>query len=95
MSRKHQRSVLRLDQPDLSRSKAHRLTLFLLVSSADYFCKNSLDPDQARQFDTLIVFLKELFEKVGFGKKISRQQKAGSFSRGPRVNNQILPCIGK
>ena len=46
---------------------------------------NSLDPDQARQivrsdldpkpFDTLMVFLKEIFKKVDFV-KISRRQKS-------------------
>ena len=46
---------------------------------------NSLDPDQARQivrsdldpkpFDTLMVFLKEIFKKVDF-EKISRRQKS-------------------
>ena len=46
---------------------------------------NSLDPDQAKQnigpdldpncFDTLVVFLKELLEKVGFekNKQVTRQ----------------------
>ena len=56
---------------------------------------NSLDPDLALQnvqpdLDpiclTLIVFLKEFFEKVDF-EKISRQQKRGKkFPRWQRVN---------
>ena len=50
---------------------------------------NSLDPDQARQhvgpdldpklFDTLMVFLKEFFEKVDF-EKISRREKKHEWS---------------
>ena len=35
------------------------LTLYLLVSSADNFCKQG-----SKLFDTLMVFLKEIFEKV-------------------------------
>ena len=62
------------------------LTLYLQVLFADYFCKQ-FGPRSGRTkrqawsasnlFDTLIVFLKELFEKVNFEKKNSRQQKMG------------------
>ena len=54
-------------------------TLYLLVSSADNPFANSLDPDQDRQsgsklYDTLMVLLKEFFEKDVFEKK---QQNVG------------------
>ena len=54
-----------------------RIRVNVLLSSADNFCEQ-LDPDQDRQnvgpdldpncFDTLMVFLKEYFEKVDFEK---------------------------
>ena len=50
--------------------------LYLLVSSADNFCKQF----GSNLFDTLIVFQKEIFEKDDF-KKISRRQKAGKISQ--------------
>ena len=58
------------------------LTLCLLVSSATF--ANTLDPDQAQQnvepgldpnCSTLMVFLKEFFEKVDF-ENMSRRQKS-------------------
>ena len=55
------------------------------MSSADIF-PNSLEPDQARQnvgpksgpklFDTLMVFLKGIFEKVDFEKKSADDKKS-------------------
>ena len=51
------------------------LHLYLLVSSADNFCK---------QFDTLVIFLKESFEKVDF-EKISRRQKVGKKLPGGKA----------
>ena len=55
------------------------------MSSADSLLGNKFDPDQARQnirpdldknmFDTLVIFLKDLFlENSNFEKNISRQQ---------------------
>ena len=52
---------------------------------------NSLDPDQARAcsgsklFETLIVFLKEFFEKVDFKKNQQTTKKREKFPRGQRV----------
>ena len=63
------------------------LTHYLLLSSADNLC-NSLDPDQARQkctkcrawsgfklFDTVIVFVKELFDNVNSEKSADGRKK--------------------
>ena len=53
------------------------LTLYLLVSSADNFCKKigpRLGPDSDPKCSTLIIFLIEFFEKVDF-EKIRQQKK--------------------
>ena len=44
------------------------------MTSADNLSKG-LDPDQARQNDTLMIFLKEFFEKVDFEKKSADNKK--------------------
>ena len=81
----------------LSLLKMGKLVFLNSFNACGDFCRlliafaNSLDPDQDRLFDTLIVFLKEFFEKkINFEKscgililflkeinfeKISRQQK--------------------
>ena len=60
------------------------LTLYLLVSSADNFCKQlgsrsgnpkHRDWSGSKQFDTLMAFLKEFFKKCDF-EKIRRRQKS-------------------
>ena len=72
------------------------LTLCLLVSSADNFCKQ-IGPrsgplkrwywSESKLFDTQMVFLKEFFEKLIL-KKISRRQKGmNNFPGGQRVKN--------
>ena len=66
-----------------------KLTLYLLVLSADPAVDNLCKQFRPRSgptkcwacsgpkiFDTLMVCLKEVFEKVDFTKKISRRQKA-------------------
>ena len=66
----------------------------LLLSAATYRLlitfANSLDPNQddKRPFDTLAVFLKELFEKVNFEKVSRRQQKHGQLPsmQGVKIN---------
>ena len=52
-----------------SHAAAHILTYFLIVSSADNFCKHSV------LFDTLEVFLKDFFENVNFEEKKSADEK--------------------
>ena len=47
----------------------YSLTLCLLVWSADNFCKQFGPKSWSKLFDTLMVFLKEFFEKVDFEKK--------------------------
>ena len=60
------------------------LTLYILMSSADIFCKqfrtrSGPTKRQAQSgsklFDTLMVFLKEFFEKVDFEKKQQTTKK--------------------
>ena len=60
------------------------LTLCLLVSSADNLCKpfgprsgrtECLARSECKLFDTLIVFLKEFFQKVDFEKKSADNKK--------------------
>ena len=60
------------------------LTLYLLLSSVDNLCKQfgsssgSLkcpSSSRSRQFDTLILFLKEFFEKVDFEKKSAEDRE--------------------
>ena len=62
------------------------LTLYLLVSSADNFCKQFLP--RSSLFDTKMVFLKEFFEKVDFEKnqQTTKKKKHEKFPRGQRVN---------
>ena len=45
---------------------------------------NSLEPDQA--LETLMVLLKEFFDKVDFEKIKRRKKKLKKFPRGQRVN---------
>ena len=74
--------ILHIDIPSVLPLFVNSLPVSGILSSADNLC-NSLEPDQARQdvrpdLDpnclTLIVFLKELFEKLFF-KKISADDK--------------------
>ena len=67
----------------------------ILMSSADNFCKQfgprsglteRRDISGSKLFDTLIVFLKELFEKVDFEKSQQTTKNVGKFPRGQRVN---------
>ena len=57
------------------------LTLYLLVSSADNFCKQfgptkSRASSRSNLFDTPMVFLKEFFQKVDFEKKSADHKKS-------------------
>ena len=70
------KNTIRVEIIDISR-KRHSLTLYLLVSSADKFCKQfgpRLGPTTCRAwsgsklFDALMVFLKEVFEQVDYEK---------------------------
>ena len=70
------------------------LTCYLLVSSADNFCKQFgpwSGPTKRRtwsgsnQFDTQMVFLKDFFEKVNLEKNLRKQKKHDNFSRGQRI----------
>ena len=70
------------------------LTLYLLMSSADNFCKQfgpSTGPTECRArsgsklFDTLIKFLKKYFEKSDFEKNQKTTKKVGKSHRGQRV----------
>ena len=63
---------------------------------------NSLDPDQARlnvgpdlgpDCLTLMVFLKEFFEKVDFEKKISQQQSMQHYLEGIELKTQDTEMI--
>ena len=80
----------RLSADNTSRQRVERylmiecLTLYPLVSSADNLCKQfgpRSGPTEhwarsgSKLFDTLMVFLKEFFEKIDFGKKISADDK--------------------
>ena len=58
------------------------------MSSADNLNANSLDPNQARQNVTLIVFLKEYLEKDDYEKNQQMTKKACIFFNYPegRVN---------
>ena len=71
------------------------LTLFLLVAPADNFCKQlgpRSGPTKCRAlswsklFDTLMVFLKESFEKVDFEKNQQTTKKHEKLPRGQKVN---------
>ena len=74
------------------------LNLYLLVSSADNFCKQ-LGPRSgpikpwarsgSKLFDTLMVFLKEIFKKKLILKRISRRQKSMQNLPGGK---KFRPC---
>ena len=61
----------------------YSVTLCLLVSAADEFCKQ-FEPrlglikrhalSESKSFDTLLIFLKEIFEKINILKKSSIRQ---------------------
>ena len=51
------------------------LTLYLLLSSADNFCKQFGPRSGSKLFDTPMVFLKEFFKKVDFEKKHQTTKK--------------------
>ena len=64
------------------------------MSSADNLkIANSLDPDQARHlsnlFDTLMVFLKEFFEKVYFEKSADDNKRVKNYSVGRELLNRV------
>ena len=67
------------------------LTLYLLAAT---FCRllitfaSGLETEGSKSFDTLIVFLKDFFEKVNFWKKVSiRQQKHEKLPSLQRVKS--------
>ena len=75
------------------------LTLYLLVLSADIFCKHvgtRSGPTKRRArsgsklFDTLMVFLKEFFENVDFEINQQTTKEHEQFPRGQRVNKGIV-----
>ena len=75
------------------------LTHYLLVTSADNFCKqfgprSGLLERQtwsgSNLFDTQMVFLKEFLEKVDFEKNQQTTKKHDIFLRGQRVKTLIL-----
>ena len=74
--------------------------LYLLVSSADIFCKQfgtRSGPTSCRAcsgsklFDTLMVFLKESFERLILKTISRRQKKHKKFPRGQRVKGGHCP----
>ena len=74
------------------------LTLYLLESSADNFCKQfgprsgstkCLALSGSKLFDTLVVFLKEFFKKVDFEKYQQTTTKDEKFPTGQIVKFQI------
>ena len=75
------------------------LTLYLLVLSADKFCKQFGRRSGTKLFDSLMVFMKEFFEKVDFeriDKKFPREQsikKLFLFTTG--MNMQFVILISK
>ena len=54
---------------------------------------NRLDPDQSGSnlFDTLMVFLKESFIKIGFEKNQQRQKSGKNFQGGKELT--LLPSV--
>ena len=62
------------------------------MSSAHKITANRLDTDQARQnlFDTLMVFLKEFFEKVDFEKKSANDKEACKIFPGGK---ELTCCL--
>ena len=86
-----------LQYPPLPRVIAHHpLTLNLLVPSADNFCKQfgpRSGPTNGRAwsgfklFDTLMVFLKEFFEKADFERNQQTTKKHEKFSVGKELND--------
>ena len=79
------------------------LTLYLLVSSADNLCKQYRSrwapafcqaSSGSKLFASVMVILKEFFEKVSFEKKIWRQQKRmQNYPIGKELNNSYLTFI--
>ena len=66
-------------------------------------CENSFDPDHAWQnsawsgsklFDTLMVFLKDVFEKVNFNKKSTEDKKACKITQHAKSNWSFLGSYG-
>ena len=56
--------------------KTELLTVYLLVSSADIFCKQfGTRSGPTKLFDTLMVFWNEFFKKVNFEKEIQQNSK--------------------
>ena len=68
--------------PDVVPNSLQRLTLHLLVLSADNFCKQF--GSRSKLFDTLVVFMKEFFEKVDFEKNKQTTKKKKKFPGGSR-----------
>ena len=77
-------------------------TLCLLVSSADNFylqfgpssgATKCLAWSKSKLFDTLIVFLKEFFEKVDFEKITIRQKNMEKFPAGKELTCNMLFCL--
>ena len=73
-------------------------TLYLLVSSADNFCKQFGPRSGPRKrlawsgsnlFDTLMVFLEEFFEKVDFENNQQTTKKHENLRRGQRVKANL------
>ena len=70
------------------------ITLYLLVSSADNFCKQFVPrSSESKLFETLMVFLNEFFKKADV-EKISRQQKKKKHMQNfPAVNKLNIPQL--
>ena len=80
----------------MSRIPISHLTLYLLITFA-----NSLEPDQARQYVgsdlgsnclTMVVFLKEFFQKVNFEKKTADDKKHAKFPNRQKNLNAHIFC---
>ena len=68
-------------------------TLYLLVSSADNFCKQFGSRSGSDLFDTQLVFLKEYFEEVYFEKNQQTTKKHGNFP-GDNELKEHVPLLG-
>ena len=82
------------------RPQTEHLTLYLLASSADNFCKQfgpRSGPTKCRAlsgsklFDTLMVFLKEFFKKVDFEKYQQTKKKMKNFPGDKELNFTLNP----
>ena len=90
---------------DMSPLDSKTLTqLYLLVSSADNFCKQigpSSGPTKSRAwsgsnlFDTQMVFLKEFFEKVDFEKNQQTTKKHEKLPMMGRVKTSAMVATDK